>query len=74
MFVDDVKYANLSAIVGLFGNEVIAPNVISVRGPKSYARAIGKPKPGSLRLLLRDLQPFLLPDGVNAISPNLEAF
>lgn len=55
VLIDNIQNAELSAIMSLLRHKVITPNVIAVCGAKSDTRAIGKPEPGSLWLLLRNL-------------------
>ena len=46
-------------------DEVVGPDVGGLLGTQTYARSVALPKPPSLLLLLRDLQPFTSPDALN---------
>lgn len=72
VLIDDIQDLELPAVVSLLRDKIVAPDVILVRWPQPNARAIGEPKSGSLGLLLRNLQSFILPDSVDAVPANLK--
>ena len=47
--------------------------MIASGGPQPEARPVGAPEPGSLRLLLRHLEPFVSPDRIHAICAHVPA-
>ena len=73
MLIDDIEDPKFSAVMGLLRDKVIAPNMVFVGWPQTNARSVGKPKPGSLGLLLWDLQPLFLPNCMDLVSADIEA-
>jgi len=55
-------------------HEVVAPYVISMLWPKTYARPIVEPQPTTLRLLHRNFQPFKTPQPLNSFVIHMPAF
>jgi hypothetical protein len=63
--VDYVEHAVLPALMGAVLDEVVGPNMVRVFGAKTDAGSVGEPETASLRLFVRDFQPFATPDALD---------
>ena len=66
MLVDQGEHPNRPAVAGAIGDEVVAPDVILIGWAQPHARSVGEPQSLPFRLLLRDFQPLLTPETLDA--------
>ena len=71
--VDQRHQPQAPAVIGSSFDKVEAPDMVGIRRPKPDAGSVIEPKPASLWLLLRHLQPLAAPDALNPILANLNA-
>src|SRR5664280_477313 len=73
VLVDHGEQAQLAAIVGGLGHEVVGPHVVTVLGPQTDAGTIVQPEAAALGLTLRHLEALGPPDALHALGVHLPA-
>src|SRR5664280_1797560 len=73
VLVDDGEQAQLSAVVGGFGYEVVGPDVVSVFRPQADARSVIQPEAAPLGLTLRYPEALAPPDALYALGVHVPA-
>ncbi len=64
VLIDDRQQAQLAAVVGPLGNEVIGPDVVGMLGPQTDARAVGEPETPTFGLLGGNFESLGAPDAL----------
>ena len=65
--IDDIEHAVFPSLVRAIFDEVVAPHVIAMFGPKPHARTVGEPQTPAFRLLIRNLEPLAPPDPLDPL-------
>lgn len=67
VLVDQGERAQRAAVVGLAGDEVVAPDVVGIGRSKAHARAVVEPQPCPGLLFGRHLQALLAPEALRPV-------
>jgi hypothetical protein len=73
VLIGDAERLRGTAVVGLFGHEVVGPDVVSMLGPQADAGSIGEPEAAAPRLPGRDLEALSPPDALHALGVHVPA-
>jgi len=74
VFINDSEHTECTPVMGAVGDKVIRPDMTFVLWPEPNTRAVIKPKPAALWLLLRDFKPFTSPYTLNSFKVDRPTF